>query len=78
MKLEKKTAADKFVRRIKKGNSLTRIKYSSMIGANTIENVAAEKEIPFLASGSLGRYVEKNCSLIHILRRDSTTAIPIP
>ena len=78
MKLEKKTAAGKFVRRIKKGNSLTRIKYSSMIGANTIENVAVEMEIPCLASGSLGRYVEKNCSPIHILRRDSTTAIPIP
>lgn len=78
MKLEKRTAAGKFVRRIKKGNSLTRIKYSSMIGANTIENVAAEMEIPCLASGSLGRYVEKNCSPIHILRRDSTTAITIP
>lgn len=54
MKLEKKTAAGKFVRRIKKGNSLTRIKYSSMIGAITIENVAAEMEIPCLSSGSLG------------------------
>lgn len=67
MKLEKRTAAGKFVRRIKKGKSLTRIKYSSLIGANTIENVAAEKVIPCFASGSLGRYVEKNCSPIHIV-----------
>ena len=54
MKLEKKTAAGKFVRRIKKGNSLTRIKYSSIIVGIPIENVAVEMEIPCLASGSLG------------------------